>query len=229
MQFHDELPSKKEILNKTILCQCRKISKMGSKIISSWLSYDRPDLEDLGSYSDRLATLWYARQVGETKSKVLKLWSVQDSSCYIIKKYNLWQTLQFSKLEFFAFTGPSSNLVSKNDDQTSVHEPICPASSAIQPVNTDEGSQSHKCKASTLPRNQGIRGFRATKIAGSFGVKRKECPRHVVRQNMLYYSCLNLVYKKIYQYVIIGALSLSLSIWLNMYKLEYQLSYLTFN
>ena len=150
MQFHDELPSKKEILDKTILYQCRKISKTGSKIISSWLSNDHPDLEDLGSYSDRLATLWYARQVGETKSKVLKLWSVQDSSCYIIKKYNLWQTLQFSKLEFFAFTGPSSNL---DDDKSSVHEPICPASSTTTPVNTDKGSQSHKCKVSTSRRN----------------------------------------------------------------------------
>ena len=153
MQFHDELPSKKEILDKTILYQCHKISKTGSKIISSWLSNDHPDLEDLGSYSDRLATLWYARQVGETKAKSSNsdLFRIGvDCSCFIFKKHNPWQTLQFSKLEFFAFTGPSSNL---DDDKSSVHEPICPASSTTTPVNTDKGSQSHKCKVSTSRRN----------------------------------------------------------------------------
>ena len=41
--------------------------------------------------------------------------------------------------------------------QNGVRERICPAnkaSSAIRLLNTDEGSQSHKCKASTSQRNQ---------------------------------------------------------------------------
>ena len=67
--------------------------------------------------------------------------------------------------------------------QNGFRERICPAnkaSSAIRPLNTDEGSQSHKCKASISQKKQATEPPRFRLVWS----QRKDSPRHMVRPDM---------------------------------------------